>query len=214
LSDDIAWEKTRAEERVRREKRGWAALDRMTRWRLKLGWLIDHLRHRRAGVAGGRALEVGCGAATRIPEGAIPYGIEVSSELARQASPLYEARGGKVIHAPAAHAIEEFPDAFFDNIIMRSYLEHEAQPRLVLERAFAKLKPGGKISLRLPNFGSINRFVMRKNWCGFRFPDHVNYFTPRTLRKLGESVGYEFRWLNRLSLFDDNIIAELRKPMH
>ena len=53
---------------------------------------------------------------------------------------------------------------------------------------------------------------MGAEWCGFRFPDHVNYFTPTSLKALATSIGYEFRWMNRLSLFDDNLIVELKKP--
>jgi len=96
---------------------------------------------------------------------------------------------------------------------MRSYLEHEAQPRLILERAFKRLKPGGTILLRSPNYNSANRFIMGSQWCGFRFPDHVNYFTPRSLKALAASIGYEFRWMNWMSLFDDNLIVELKKPV-
>lgn len=48
---------------------------------------------------------------------------------------------------------------------------------------------------------------------GFRFPDHVNYFTSRSLRSLAESVGYAYSRTNWLSAFDDNIIAVLKKPL-
>jgi hypothetical protein len=95
---------------------------------------------------------------------------------------------------------------------MRSYLEHEAQPRLILERAFLRLKPGGKILIRSPNYNSANCFIRGAAWCGFRFPDHVNYFTPATLAALARSLGYKFRWTNWTSLFDDNLIVELVKP--
>lgn len=157
-------------------------------------------------------LEIGCGGSTRIPEGPVPYGIEISEGLARKALPTFEARGGTVHHEPATTGIERFPEDFFDSIIMRSYLEHEAQPRLILERAFRRLKPGGKVLLRLPNYNSANRHIIGANWCGFRFPDHVNYFTPRSLKALAESIGYQFRWINWMSLFDDNLVVGLRKP--
>jgi SAM-dependent methyltransferase len=213
LSVNLAWEKTVPEERERRKKANrLARFDALTRFRLKFGKVVDRARHTRAVPATGRVLEIGCGPATRIPAGPTPYGIEISEALTRRARPIFEARGGAVYHAPATAGIENFPDDFFDSILMRSYLEHEAQPRLILERAFKRLKPGGTILLRSPNYNSANRFIMGSEWCGFRFPDHVNYFTPRSLKALAESVGFEFRWMNWMSLFDDNLIVELKKP--
>lgn len=214
LSETLAWEKTAVAEKARRKKTNrLARLDGLTRFRLKLGKLVDRGRHARAVGKSGRVLEIGCGPSTRIPEGPTPYGIEISEGLSRRAKPIFEARGGAVYHEPATTGIDRFPDDFFDSILLRSYLEHEAQPRLVLERAFRRLKPGGIILLRSPNYGSINRYVMGSAWCGFRFPDHVNYFTPRSLRALAESIGYAFRWVNWYALFDDNLIVELRKPL-
>ena len=95
---------------------------------------------------------------------------------------------------------------------MRSYLEHESQPRLALERAFAKLAPGGRVYVRVPNFGGLNRRIMGAQWCGFRFPDHVNYFTGTSLRRLAGQAGFRYRRLNGYSIFGDNLIVELRKP--
>ncbi|MCC7251592.1 class I SAM-dependent methyltransferase [Hyphomicrobium sp.] len=213
LSVNLAWEKQHAEEKARRKRTNrHARLDALTRFRLKLGKLVDRARHARSVPDMGRVLEIGCGGSTRIPEGPTPYGIEISEGLSRKARPIFEARGGAVYHEPATTGIERFPEDFFDSIIMRSYLEHEAQPRLILERAFKRLKPGGTILLRSPNYNSANRYIMGSTWCGFRFPDHVNYFTPRSLCTLAESIGYEFRWKNWMSLFDDNLIVELRRP--
>lgn len=213
LSIDLAWEKQHAEEKDRRRKTSrLARFDAITRFRLALGRAIDRARHRSGMPKTGRVLEIGCGGTIRVPEGPVPYGIEISEALSRKARPIFEARGGAVYHEPATTGIDRFPENFFDAIVMRSYLEHEAQPRLILERALSRLKPGGKILLRSPNFNSLNRHIMGAGWCGFRFPDHVNYFTPRSLGNLARSIGYEFRWRNWLSPFDDNLIVELRRP--
>lgn len=213
LSVNLAWEKQAAEEKQRRKKNKLARFDSLTRFRLKLGKLVDRARHTNAVPATGRVLEIGCGPSTRIPPGPTPYGIEISKALSERARPVFEGRGGAVYHEPATEGIERFEDDFFDSILMRSYLEHEAQPRLILERAFRRLKPGGTILLRSPNYNSANRYIRGSEWCGFRFPDHVNYFTPRSLKALAASVGYEFRWINWMSLFDDNLIVELKKPV-
>jgi len=211
LSEEYAWEKTWAAERKRRSKRTWYKLDAATRWRMKLGHWIDNLR-RSKWLRSGNVLDIGCGGGCRIGPGPTPFGIEVSKALADKAKPLFAERGGDVIHAPALDGLDAFDQDFFSAILMRSYLEHESSPRAVLEKAFVRLKHGGSVYLRVPDFGSINRRIAGANWCGFRFPDHVNYFSGRSLRQLAESVGFRYRRINWLSLFDDNLIVELRKP--
>jgi predicted SAM-dependent methyltransferase len=95
---------------------------------------------------------------------------------------------------------------------MFSYLEHEANVARVLDGAFRALKPGGAVFVRVPNFGSVNRRVIGPKWCGFRYPDHVNYFTLSSLRQVAARAGFETRLVNRLNLwFDDNIQVLLTK---
>lgn len=212
LVEEFAWEKTFANETKRRRRARFGWLDTVTRFRTKLGHVIDHQRRKRTLGMTGNVLDVGCGAACRIPDGPTPFGIEISAGLAKQAAASFEQRGGRVVEAAATEGFDGFPDSFFSAVLMRSYLEHERQPRLVLQKAFRKLAPGGAIYIRLPDYGSVNRIVMGSKWCGFRFPDHVNYFTTRSLRRLAESVGYTYSRTNWLSPFDDNIIAVLKRP--
>jgi len=210
LNADYAWGTTFEAEEKRRTSNLWGAFDMATRVRTTIGKLIDNAGLRRSIGSTGRVLEIGCGQTTRIPSGATPYGIEISEALVRQAAPVFTARGGKVIHAPAVSGLTQFPDGFFDAVVMRSYLEHEAQPRLVLKETRRTLKHGGIVYVRVPNFGSLNRRVMGTNWCGFRFPDHVNYFTPKDLKRLAATCRFTYRRINWLSPFDDNLIVELR----
>ena len=212
LVETYAWEKTFAEEKARRKARSWSRFDQATRWRLRFGKSSDVAS--RAGTLGrsGRVLEVGCGGSCRLHEGVTPYGIEISAALAERSRPQFQARGGDVVCAPATEGLDQFEDGFFDSILMRSYLEHEQKPREVLTKAFRKLRPGGTIFARVPNFGSVNRHVTGAKWCGFRFPDHVNYFTDSSLKALSSSIGFSYRRKNWASLFDDNLIVELRKP--
>jgi SAM-dependent methyltransferase len=186
-------------------------LDIATRWRTTLGHWLDRSQLRGALPAAGRVLDIGCGGACRVPEGPTPYGIEISKALASRAAPAFEARGGAVVNASAIDGLEQFAGQFFSGIMMRSFLEHESQPRSLLESAFRSLAPGGVVFVRVPNFGGINRRVVGREWCGFRFPDHVNYFTGASLRRLAERTGFGYRRLNWLSPFDDNLIAVLNK---
>ncbi|MBU2581676.1 MAG: class I SAM-dependent methyltransferase [Alphaproteobacteria bacterium] len=213
LSDELAWEKQHAQEAKRRRKSIGGALDAATRWRLVLGKMFDDRVLTQQRRSSGNILDVGCaGTCANVPLGATPFGIEVSEALARKAAPEFEARGGQVFHGPAHEGLDCFEGIQFSSVYMRSYLEHEAQPRIVLEKAFKRLEPGGTVHLRVPNFGSPNRIVMGRRWSGFRFPDHVNYFTSPSLRRLAESIGFQYRRVNGWSLFDDNLMVVLTKP--
>ena len=122
------------------------------------------------------------------------------------------ARGGEAVHGAAAEAIARFPDRFFTGVIMSSVVEHEAQPRTLLAHVARVLVDDGSAFIRVPNFGSLNRSINGGKWCGFRHPDHVNYFTVATLRRMAAECGLKVRLLNPIRLpFDDNINAVLSK---
>ena len=212
LAEEYAWERTSAAVTRQRGKTLLGRLSAATRWRMKIAHLRDRLRRDRVLAVSGNVLDIGCSSGCRVPPGPTPFGIEVSRALADRAQPEFAARGGFVVNSAALDGLDKFGDAFFSGILMRSYLEHESQPRLVLEKAFAKLVRGGRIYVRVPNFGSLNRRLLGAKWCGFRFPDHVNYFTGTSLRRLSEQIGFRYRRLNGYSLFGDNLIVELTKP--
>jgi SAM-dependent methyltransferase len=144
----------------------------------------------------GNVLDVGCGKGTQLenlPTAYVPFGVEVSPEQAVYAKAAVAPRGGQIIVAPGADALMQFPPQFFSCIIMRSYLEHESEPGRALQGAFHAAASGGMLLLKVPNYGSLNRRVFGTRWCGFRFPDHVNYFTPQSLRDMVEKAGFRIR---------------------
>jgi SAM-dependent methyltransferase len=212
LNKQYAWEKTKTVERMRRQTRNpfFMWLDLKTRWRTgiskpKFSAFLSSL------WAPGRVLDLGCGTGHRVPEPFIPFGIEISDALFREADLHMRARGGYAIHAPALEAIKAFPEKYFTGILLRSFLEHELHPKKLLEQCARVLDAEGAIYLRLPNYGSLNRRIRGVKWCGFRFPDHVNYFTSKSLARMSADCGLTLRLLNPLRLsFDDNINAVLR----
>lgn len=214
LSEDLAWSKQFAKEAVRRKQKDpivqW--LDTKTRWRLHM-FREDEWAYIGERVDSGRVLDVGCGPVNRIPEKFTPFGIEIEKETAAIAHEKMSQRGGRAVHAPALEGLSAFEDGFFNGIIMRSYLEHEAQPRAVLEACFRKLAPGGVIYVKVPNFGTLNRRVRGQEWCGLRYPDHLNQFTIPGLKRLAEGLGYRFELKNRLTqLTNDNLHCFLMRP--
>ena len=142
-----------------------------------------------------------------------PAGIEISAELAKIAGDRLAEFGGEVIHSPAVTGMSRFNNEQFDLVIMSCYLEHEAQPLEVLRNVAPILKSGGAILVKVPNYNSWNRSLRGSRWCGYRYPDHVNYFTPETLQLLAETAGYQMltqRWRDCLPT-SDNMYAVLRR---
>lgn len=213
LVEDYAWEKTWSVEKAARlEARPlMQRADLATRWRHKIGRKPVAVRYAEW-FGSGNLLNVGCAGAVEQYPGFTQYGIEISAELAEQANANLKPHGGYCVHGPGSQAIREFPDAMFDGIILRSYLEHEEHPRPVLEQAARILKPGGRAYVRVPNFGSAGKRLFGRNWVGLRYPDHVQYFTLATLRDLAKRTGFTVRLLNPIRLpLDDNINALFEK---
>ena len=212
LISEYAWEKTRVAEKGRRTRRSplLAWVDRGTRWRLSV--FSPGLSGRLKSLwRPGPVLDVGCGAGNRVPEPYIPVGIEISEALWREADINMRARGGRAIHAAAVEGIQQLPDHHFTGILLRSFLEHEAQPKVLLKECARVLTLEGAIYVRVPNYGSLNRRIRGAKWCGFRFPDHVNFFDRKSLLQMAEDCGLNLRLINPLRLpFDDNINAVFR----
>ncbi|MEI7932903.1 MAG: methyltransferase domain-containing protein [Alphaproteobacteria bacterium] len=211
LVDEFAWEKTWAEEKTRRAREGGAIklLDRLFafRWRFRRD---SGARYRQV-FGQGKILDVGCGPGFVLPEPLIPFGIEPSAALHARADAAMRARGGYALFGPAIDRLKDFPEGFFDGVLMSSILEHEANPKALLRGVHRVLADGGKLYLKQPNFGSSNRKLTGAKWCGFRYPDHVNYFTIPQMRRMAEEAGYDFKQLNRFAPFSDNMHVLLTK---
>ena len=178
------------------ERPTWMKRDKLTRWIRRF-------------VGRGRVLDVGCGTghrAARWPSTVVPYGIDVDAGAITAADTLFQAMGGYAVCAPAIEGLEGFSDGFFDGVVMRAYLEHETSPLEVLLKMRPKLKAGGALIVKVPNYGCLNRRIRGHRWCGYRFPDHVNYFTPATLTALLDHGGYsvvQFAPFDRLPTSDN-----------
>lgn len=217
---NFAWEKqhgaenarrheglSRAEVRARDALRGFRPLPRKN-----ASALVERY------AAPGLVVDVGCGSGVQLDELSadfIPLGIEISEALAAEAQARLAPRGGRIINADALSGMRGLAPNAFSAVIMRSFLEHDINPGPVLEACYAALAPGGVVVIKVPNYASLNRRVTGARWCGLRFPDHVNYFTPRTLTHFVTKVGLQveqFGWTFRLPT-SDNMWMVARKPV-
>jgi SAM-dependent methyltransferase len=216
--DTMAWERTtKVEEARRAEIRPISyKVSKFTRFRMHVLPKRTMLGFIETAVpGGGNVVDLGCGdghAMAGFPAQFTPFGIEISAELARAADRFFRARGGAALNAPCVEGLRGFPKNFFVAASLRSYLEHEAEPLAVLYGLRDALKPEGLAVVKVPNYGAINRLVMGRRWCGFRYPDHLNYFTPKTLSAMADKAGFttSFGPTGRLPT-SDNMWAVLKK---
>jgi len=78
----------------------------------------------------------------------------------------------------------------FDVIAMRMVLEHLPSPSKALEKASELLKEDGKLIIIVPDFSGIE-FRLFKEYCyALQVPNHLNYFTPSTIRQYCKKYGF------------------------
>ncbi|MEM9432904.1 MAG: class I SAM-dependent methyltransferase [Pseudomonadota bacterium] len=212
LEEDFAWEKTYDEKKA--ADTGSTKFSPLGRKLKEITGLKSRDKHAKFvdWFGAGNVLDIGCGYGNLVQPPMVPFGIELSTGLHERADRNMRARGGYCLHGAGAEAIWEFPEDHFDGVILHSYLEHETDISGVLSGVARALKATGKVFIRVPNFASLNRRVIGANWCGFRYPDHVNYFTLSSLSDVAKRAGFETRLVNAATLpVDDNIHALLYK---
>lgn len=204
LFETMAWRKNWQREEKRRKKSRPLTYkaSKMTRWRLHLfpRKQVDDLVQRF--VPEGNVVDIGCALGGRLkdmPARYTPFGVEIESASAAEADKLFRSRGGWAVNASSLDGLKQFEDGFFYAATLRSYLEHEVQPKEVMAEISRTMAPGGVAVIKVPNYSAVMRPIMGLEWSGFRFPDHVNYFTPGSLRRMIEDVGMEVR---RFGFFD------------
>ncbi len=203
FADERAWEVSSVSHAAQR-KRDYpllVAAQRLTQWRMHItkrepkNMLAQKARP-------GPIVEIGCGAGVNLvppPEGFVPYGIEISKSLAAAADAAFRPYGGKCVQAPAIKGLGVFPPGFFHGALLIGYIEHEFLPREALVALRGARADDAVVVVKTPNFASLNRRLMGMRWSGFRFPDHVNYFTPATLSEIARRSGFraEYGWGDR-----------------
>lgn len=85
----------------------------------------------------------------------------------------------------------DVPEQFFDLVVATHVIEHVADPRAFAKRAFEVLKPGGIFLIETPNIEAADaRLFKNRHWGGYHFPRHWIFYSPSTLRRLVEGIGF------------------------
>jgi SAM-dependent methyltransferase len=142
-------------------------------------------------ITKGRFLEIGCSTGDLLAAASSSFmatGVEADEGTSRAAA----MRGLDVFSGTLLDA--RFPDGHFDAAAMYHVIEHVPSPRRELRELRRIIKPGGWLVLETPNIATIWYRLLGARWRQF-IPDHIFFFTPRTIIRLCENGGFEVREL-------------------
>jgi SAM-dependent methyltransferase len=170
-------------------------------WRRTALHILDDLRKNGLQESGVPILDVGCAWGFYLhfakQEGYEVHGLELSSETSAWARERdLDVRTGHL-------GTTDFESDFFHAITMNNVLEHSINPKRDLQKVFDLLVPGGLAYIAVPNWHSLVAEVDGFYWKMKSWPNHLFYFTQKTLPALMESVGFSIvQWFSQIGESD------------
>lgn len=148
-----------------------------------------HVRFLTSGLTpGSSVLDVGCGRGVLlgplVDEGLAAHGFEISAEACRGADPRAQIRVGEDLRAA------RYADASFDLVVLWHVLEHLTDPRATLQEIHRILRPGGRLIVAVPHFGSWQARWSGAAWFHLDLPRHLHHFTAQGLSRLLGDLGF------------------------
>jgi SAM-dependent methyltransferase len=145
------------------------------------------LMERAAVQPGARVLDVGCGPGDFVAFAGDRFdmwGLDVSPgaiDEARRKNPRVadQLASGFVV-------VQRYPAGVFDAIVMWDVVEHLWDPLAVLRQLLPCLRPGGALLLSTPDIGAVTARLMGPRWAFMTPPEHLGFFSRRSLRFLLE----------------------------
>jgi SAM-dependent methyltransferase len=111
-------------------------------------------------------------------------GVEPSPEAASVAR-----RRGATVEVGTLDTVALEP-ASVDAAVFRHSLEHVTDPRRDLCRVHAALRPGGRVAVIVPNWGSWQRRAFKDHWFPLELPRHRTHFSAAGLRAALVDAGF------------------------
>jgi SAM-dependent methyltransferase len=151
----------------------------------------DDVRRIRDFVADGSVVDIGCGygyfVRSALAAGLNAYGVDLSSDGIREAE---KHAPGRVFRG-TIDTVEALADRRFDVIFASHLIEHISEPRLFVEDLVRRLSDRGIVMFVTPNIDSWLARMSGPRWISFKIPEHVAYYTPKTIGRLLEGAGLE-----------------------
>jgi 2-polyprenyl-3-methyl-5-hydroxy-6-metoxy-1,4-benzoquinol methylase len=159
----------------------------------------------------GRLLDVGAGAGLFLYS-ARAAGWQVSGVEIADFGPRYARQyfGLDIVHGTIQDA--RFPGDHFDVVMLQDTIEHVTDPRGLLAEAHRVLRPGGAVILSTPNFDSLARRLIGKQWALISPAEHVHLFNKAALVWLLKAAAFQPAWLESDANINPNLVHQ-RTPL-
>ena len=140
-----------------------------------------------------RILDVGCGIGYFL-DVAKSRGWEVyGTEYTESAVKICESKG-ITMHSGELNP-ENYRAGSFDIITSFEVIEHINTPNIELNRIYTLLGKDGYFYVTTPNFNSLLRYYLGPKYNVIGWPEHLSYYTPKTLTCLMLKNGFRKRWV-------------------
>ncbi len=83
-----------------------------------------------------------------------------------------------------------FPEGHFDIVTSFEVIEHINNPREETANINHILREGGLFYFTTPNFNAIERYVLKEKYNVIEYPEHLCYYTKKTINYLLKNAGF------------------------
>ncbi len=159
-------------------------------YRLFAPYFIREFPH----VNGMKILDVGCGSGHFLAEMKKRFDNEYYGVEPGEFNREFAAKNGlKMFRGVLKDA--RYPKHYFDLILVNHVFEHVGDPTDTLRELKRILKPGGTLTIGVPNTDALNRRIFGKYWVGYDVPRHLYSYSPEILKKYAQKVGLKTKRL-------------------
>jgi 2-polyprenyl-3-methyl-5-hydroxy-6-metoxy-1,4-benzoquinol methylase len=135
-------------------------------------------------------LDQGCAHGFFLDEARHQFASVTGTEINPEVAAIGRERFGLEVHAGES-AIESIANASRSVVTMWDVIEHLREPRAVLQQCHRVLEPGGLIHITTGDIDSVLARVLGRRWRLINPPQHISYFSIRTLKSLLRDLGFE-----------------------
>lgn len=137
----------------------------------------------------GKLIDVGCGIGYFLEE-AKKRGWEVyGTEYTEEAIQICEGKGITMKKGKLNPA--DFEAESFDIITNFEVIEHINNPQEEIQNFNQILRKGGLVYITTPNWNALLRYRLKAAYNVIVYPEHLSYYTPRTIKLLFKSKGFK-----------------------
>ena len=99
-----------------------------------------------------------------------------------------------------------FPGNKFEIICAFDVIEHFQNPDSLIENIIRLLKKNGTLAIRTPNLDSLEFKALGGKFYSIK-PEHLNYFSPKSLSYLLTKYGFQISYINTSSHFFQGVVG-------